>query len=159
MNCRWPACPCKSTGVYCSEKINKAKSKPRELKRTPIKKVSAKGKIKKIQKSMLVQTDMAFYLTEIWENRAHICFETNCIVPEPLIQNFHHVLEKGPYPQYRHKTWNILIVSWETHDKIHKNIDNTPRVKQITKELIKMKDDGLLETLDDSDIFNRIHNY
>jgi hypothetical protein len=155
--CRWPACSCKATGVYCSKKGKKAKE-PKPLKRTPIKKVSDKGKIKKIAKKELVQTDMAFYLQSVWDIRPHICQVTNTHIHDPRIQNFHHILEKAQFPEYRHKEWNILLVSWETHDKIHRNIDNVPKVKELQAKLMQMHDNGELATMDDIDILIKVFN-
>ncbi len=150
--CSFPRCTCKATGLYCAE--YKAKKQPKGLKRTPIAKISAKGKVKKKLKMALVQTDMAFYIEEIWLKRAHSCQITKEYMSEPLLQCFHHILEKEPYPEYRHKAWNILLVSWLTHDRIHRNISVIPVVEKLTKWLKKLhdtnkilEDDGVMELL------------
>lgn len=156
--CRWPACSCKATGVYCSKKGKKGAKEPKPLKRTPIKKVSEKGKIKRELKKDLVKTDMAFYLTEVWDVRPHQCLISKVPIHEPRIQNFHHILEKSIYPEYRHKQWNIALISWEIHDKIHRNIDFVPEMIVLQKKLQDMHDNGDLAKMSDIDILIKVFN-
>lgn len=159
-NCKWPRCSCKATGVYCAEKAKKtAKKAPKPLVRTRIKPRSEKGQIKAIAKKGLIQTDMVFYLTQIWEVRKHECYVTKEPLHEPKTYNFHHVLEKRPYPEYRHKEWNIILVSWLIHDKIHRNIDNVPKVKKLTEYLKNLHDSGELQKMKDIDIMIKINNF
>lgn len=119
----------------------------------PLRKVSEKGKLRKEDKKTLVVNDMVFYL-EIWQERKHVDFETGLPLPDkPLLQFFHHLLEKSPnnetdYSQYRHCKWNIVLVSWETHDKVHNNIDNCPKIKALTEQLRKLHDEGKLKPND-----------
>jgi hypothetical protein len=61
---------------------------------------------------------------------------------EPRTYYFHHVLEKESYPQYRHCTWNIVLVSWTTHDQVHGDIDKTPKIKALREELLKQIENG-----------------
>jgi hypothetical protein len=158
MECSWPRCSCKATGVQLCKTKKGTKKAPTPLKRTPIKKVSDKGKIKKLDKKALIQTDMLFYLTEIWEKQTPICFETGMIITEPKTFNFHHLLEKAKYPQYRHKRWNIVLVTWETHDQVHKNIDKTPLIKKRTEKLLKLHKDYDLLSLCDNDIESELNS-
>ena len=132
MHCSYPRCPCKATGIYCSSKPA-AKSKARKA----IPKRSEKGKIKALNKKHIIQNDMLMYL-EIWEERAHVCFETNDIIQKPLIQNFHHVLEKGSFPEYHNSKWNIVILHADVHSQVHSNIDKTPKVKELRERLINL---------------------
>lgn len=75
---------------------------------------------------------------EIWEEREHLDFETDKpIYGEPLTLYFHHILGKKKYPQFRYCKWNIVLVSWETHDKAERNLDLVPKIKQYKKELLK----------------------
>jgi len=112
------------------------------LTRTAIAKISTKGKAKKKIKSKLVLTDMAFYLDEIWAVRRHTCQLTDELIYSPLIQCFHHILEKADYPEYRHKAWNILLVSWMTHDRIHRMISVLPVAEQLTIWLKDLHDNN-----------------
>lgn len=140
--CRWPRCPCKSTGQYCE---NKPASGPKPKKAIPKRNVNrtTKADIKKA----LWPTDMAFYM-EIWEERPHVSFENNESILSPRTFTFHHVLEKDPYPEYRHCKWNIVLLTWEQHDQAHKNLDKLPKLKSYTEKLRRLHDAGLLKTKD-----------
>jgi hypothetical protein len=112
-------------------------SKKKLLKKSykPIKKISTKGVIAKEKKKEYTLKQWEFFL-EIWNERPHVCYETGKpIYGEPLSIYFHHCLEKNPYPQFALEKWNIVIVTGETHSQVHSNIDKTPKIKQLTKEL------------------------
>lgn len=106
----------------------------------PIRRISAKGRKNKEEKSKLTKEDHALYM-EIWNEREHVDFETDEIIPFPLSYNFHHVLPKkegpGGYPQYRHCKWNIVLVGWSTHDKAERNVDLVPKIKAYRDKLLK----------------------
>lgn len=138
-HCTYPRCACKATGIYCKSKPASGKKAPK-----PIAKQSVKGKQKAIEKKALVQNDMALYL-EIWEERPHIDFETGESILKPLIQNFHHVLEKAQFPQYRHSKWNIVLVKDETHNQVHSNIDKTPKIKALRAQLLELHQNNKLK--------------
>ena len=131
-------------------------AKPEKVKkRTPIPKRSEKGKEKILGKKTLVYTEMVFYM-EVWAERSHIC-ECGCnkpIVGKPTLQNFHHVLpkrdeDKGGYPQYRHKKWNIMLLLWDCHDAWERKHDTRPEITNYQKELLKHHDNGTTEQLGD----------
>lgn len=123
------------------------KQKPKS-KRTPIRKRSIK-QTKLLGERKLLQTkDWEFYL-EIWDERDHVCFETDMYLgDEPQTLFFHHVLEKGirRYKQYRHCKWNIILISWQVHDQVGMDIDRCPRIKAYHDKLIKQIEDGTLPT-------------
>lgn len=74
---------------------------------------------------------------EVWRNREHKCSETGeRLNGEPLSVYFHHVLEKEIWPQFQFEKWNIVLVSWQTHDQVHKDLDKCPKIKQY-RELLK----------------------
>lgn len=131
-SCKHPTC-----GDVC-RRIKK-KKKIYVLKRTPLQKISKK-RLRKINdaKKLTVKDKMLY--AEIWEEREHIDFETGLpIYGEARTLYFHHVLEKHLYPQFRYKKWNIIIISWETHDKVHRNIDLCPKINKLTNFLKKEK--------------------
>src|SRR5687767_12173219 len=75
---------------YC----RKHQSLRTDKKPTVLKKVGAKGQLKKELKKKLWPTDMAFYM-EVWAERDHSCY--NCgknLGPKPFTYNFDHILEK-----------------------------------------------------------------
>jgi hypothetical protein len=138
-NCTWPRCPCKGTGVKCSEKAN---AKPK--KRKGIAKQSEKGKQKAYDKKLLVQNDMAVYM-EIWEERPHVCFEIGVPILKPMLYNFHHVLEKENFPEYRHSKWNIIIVDDKPHTQYHTCPGKTPKIEALRAELLEQHRNNTLK--------------
>ena len=81
------------------------------------------------------EKDWALYL-EIWNKRPHIDFETcEPILGEPLTLYFHHVLLKSKYPQYRHKSWNIVLVNWNSHAQADQG--KAPKIEAYRKELLQ----------------------
>lgn len=112
----------------------------------PLKKVSEKGKVKKVLKKALVQTDMAFYF-EIWEKRPHVCFETGKqLGNRPAITMFHHVLPKQSYPQFRHCEWNIVILHPDVHNQVETDLRKCPKVYQLTQELKRKHNEKVVQT-------------
>lgn len=125
---------------WCRTDLKKPKNKTN---RKAIKKVSAKKAKQNREDAKVTKKDHIIY-REIWEERQHIDFETEEFIPgaEPLTLYFHHVLPKrakkdGGYPEFRHCKWNIILVSWETHQKAENNIDLVPKIKEYRDELLK----------------------
>ncbi len=123
----------------------------------PVRTVSNKRKSSLGERKFVIEKDRLFYAS-IWEERDHIDFETGKpIYGEPLSLYFHHVLEKAipSYKKYRHCTWNIVLISWQTHDQVGMDIDHVPRIKAYRDWLIKhikQIDSGKL--IPDTPIFN-----
>lgn len=111
------------------------KRTPFTAKRTPLKKVSAKGRIKREEKKELLKEDFEFY-KRIWNTRVHVCYESGSYLGEELnICCFHHVLPKKKYPQYRHEDCNIVLLLPSIHNQVEMNINRCPKVKALTEEL------------------------
>jgi 5-methylcytosine-specific restriction endonuclease McrA len=101
----------------------------------PIKKISDKGRVKKEEKRLLVQDDFKFY-QDIWNNTdERYCYECGKGLPEPLSCNFHHILPKQSYPQFRHDSRNIAILCCPCHNQVETNIDKCPRTKELTQQV------------------------
>lgn len=142
--CTYPACQCRATGVYCD-------NKPVKKQPQPIAKQSEKQKKKAADLAIVSRADISFYYT-VWMERPRVDFETG----EPIYERYnslfmHHILQKkqtvhahSDYSIYRHCKWNIVIISWQTHDKVHMNIENCPKIKAYTLKLVKMHDEGKL---------------
>lgn len=131
-------------GGYCivHQFLRKDKKKNKPQNRTPIPKTSKRQRVRLGERKKLFEKDKEFY-SEIWDERPHVCFETGVYLgEEPLTLYFHHVLEKGieRFSKYRHKKWNIVLLSWEAHDQVRSNIDLTPKVKAYTQKLLKKYD-------------------
>lgn len=121
--------------------------KPPSLKKTPIRKKSEKQRSRLGEQKLLQEADWRFYL-EIWDERDHICFETDQYLGnEPQTLFFHHVLEKGirRYKKYRHCKWNIVLISWQVHDQVGMDIDRCPRIKAYHDKLLKQIEDGTID--------------
>lgn len=71
---------------------------------------------------------------EIWNNRGHYCQETGkWLGKEPKWTMFHHLLWKSSHPKYQYEDWNIVLLDPDIHEKAHKDLDSTPKVKQLTE--------------------------
>jgi hypothetical protein len=117
--------------------LNNKKQKP--LNRTPVKKISKKKQKGLGELKLQTEKDRAFYL-EIWEEREHVCFESGePLGNEPLTLFFHHVLEKGirRYKKYRYCKWNIVLITWRTHDQVGMDIDRCPKIKEYREHILK----------------------
>lgn len=128
-------------GGFCTNhQYLRTDKKPKPLKRTPIKKTSAKRATVLGERKAATLKDREFFL-EIWNEREHVDFETcEPIYGEPLTLYFHHVLAKRPgeYPQYRYEKWNIIIVSWNTHTLAEGNQwKKIPKIAAYRDELLK----------------------
>lgn len=84
---------------------------------------------------------------EVWDEREdemgnNTCYESGTYL-EPnkyrsLSTCYHHVLEKGKYPQYRLTKSNIVILHPDVHTRLHQSIDNAPRVKKLREKLLSL---------------------
>ena len=132
-------------GGFCrNHQYLRTDKKTPNLKRTPIRKVSKKKTKSLGEKRLQTEQDWLFYL-EIWNERPHVCFETDQpLGDEPLTVFFHHVLEKGlrRYAKYRHCKWNIVLITWQVHDQVGMDIDKCPKIKAYREQLLKQIEDG-----------------
>lgn len=119
--------PFKMICIKCGNKSDSSlcwKCKPKKpLKKTTLKKVSEKGKIKKEAKKEQFKDDVAFY-DYIWHHRLHICEECEyegkkSWLNEATINNFHHLLFKSKYPEFRYEPKNIVILCQDHHNSVH----------------------------------------
>jgi len=128
-------------GFYANEKATDkiiASTKPKEKK--PIAKQSAKAKDKVKEDKALSALDDIFY-EEVWQASPHIC---QCGCKAKLGStwnriNFHHLLEKNPYPALRHVHENIMLLAADCHKAINDGgLDKRPEVKRRTVEAEKL---------------------
>lgn len=138
-------------GGYCrNHQWYRKDKKPKKLiSRTPIRKQSKKQRSRLGEQKVLQEADWRFYL-EIWDERDHVCFETDQYLgSEPQTVFFHHVLEKGirRYKKYRHCKWNIVLISWQVHDQVGMDIDRCPRIKAYRDKLLKAIEDGSINKM------------
>jgi hypothetical protein len=107
------------------------------MKRTPLKKKSRKANKNTKEKQERTEELIGLY-KEIWREREHKDFETGLLLlGEPRTYNFHHVLPKSQFPQYAKERWNIVLVSWHTHDQVEMDMDKCPKIKALYERLLK----------------------
>lgn len=120
------------------------------LKRSPIKKVSEKQRVKnqeKAEKSRILHE----WFIQIWKEREGFdkngrgyvtCFETGMKLYSDTYMNnsccYHHLILKSKRPDLAFEPENLVIVTPEAHSQTHTDIDKTPKIKEITK-IIKEK--------------------
>lgn len=109
------------------------------MKRTPLKRKRINNKNKEKDKEDLVQrTLMIEMFAEIWQERPHRCFETgDHLGYEAKTLFFHHVLPCFKFPQYTLSKWNIVLVSWNTHNQAEIFPEKCPKIHQLYLELLE----------------------
>lgn len=110
------------------------------LKRTPLRKISKKQKVRIEEGKEEGKKDREMY-AEIWKEKEHICYESgDKLGGEALTIYFHHVLPKedNKFPQYRHMKWNIILLSPRIHNMIETfGMSRTPKVHKLYLELLE----------------------
>lgn len=103
--------------------------------RKAIKKISKKQKEVRVLKQKILEQDLLFYAS-VWDNRPynHFCYECGAGIAEPHNYNFHHILAKAVYPQFRYTEENIVILCLGCHSKVETMIDKCPKVKHLTEK-------------------------
>ena len=138
-------CGCKREGFIWSQGMLKECF----LRLNPPKKItykSAKQKIKDVEKRERTKQLHQWFLElfdksclEDENGKYVVCFESGKKLYEKYYKYntsiYHHILEKSKYLEYEFEEWNILFLSPEIHDQVHKNIDKTPKVKEKTNEI------------------------
>jgi 5-methylcytosine-specific restriction endonuclease McrA len=86
------------------------------MKRTKLKKVSDKQKIK-IKSNVEETKKMWEFFYRIWENSAHNCESCGASLgPLPATYMFDHLLEKSKYPEFKFEKNNIFLCCLECHN-------------------------------------------
>ncbi len=133
------------------------KKKPYKLKKSPLRKISERGLIKKEEKKEQAIKRRQMFL-EIWHERevsmegeGYVsCFETGVKLSRRIFMEntccYHHILEKqdNKFPQYDLCKWNIVILHPDVHSQVHTNIEKTPKVNAKTEELFEKHLNGEL---------------
>jgi hypothetical protein len=95
---------------------------------------------------------------EIWDEQESpdgecVCYETGQHLPGYLFRGnsacYHHVLEKGTYPEYKLVKKNIVIIHPDIHQSVHQSIEKTPKIKKYKEYLLTLHKKG--ELLDGND--------
>lgn len=111
-----------------------------------IKKVSEKQAFKITLKKKQLTEDWEFYM-RVWNgsfgrdpSTGYTLSEPKCLVcgtklGVPTSLNFHHILEKRNYPEYRYDENNIAIVCADCHSSYESNPDNIPKLVELREYL------------------------
>lgn len=78
---------------------------------------------------------MWVFFLAIWSTRSHYCQETGkWLGKEAKWTMFHHLIWKSTYPEYKYDDWNIVLLDPDIHEQAHRDIDTTPKVKELTEQ-------------------------
>lgn len=117
------------------------------MKKSPLKKISdrrrQKQNVDKRDSEIMKNFFMAHWQSLRSEQRK--CFESGEKIYDPRMYTFHHVLPKEIFPQYQYSTWNIVLLTWQKHDQVRKDIDLLPKVKALYEELLQKHQNGELK--------------
>lgn len=84
------------------------------------------------------EEQVAFFL-QIWNKRPHRSEINNeYLGKEPLTIFFHHILPKEKYPEAWLDEENIILLTWEQHDNVERDMYRYPEINN-RRELLKLK--------------------
>jgi 5-methylcytosine-specific restriction endonuclease McrA len=114
-------------GLEHIRNLKEKASLPKEKKYYTIRKVSEK-RAKKIEEGKEILKMDEEMRVMIWANSAHVCQSCGSHLGNKFKNwNFHHLLPKAKYPQFRHEPANIMLLCLECHSRAeHTNKDLIP---------------------------------
>lgn len=112
-----------------------APKKPLKKSFKPINKITEKQKEKNVIKKGLTIQQFEMFREIYKEHPTKRCYECNCKVDGASSVQFHHILFKSAYPQYRLEKWNIVLLCETHHNQVHTDVTKTPKVNALTKEI------------------------
>jgi len=112
-----------------------APKKPLKKSFKPINKITEKQKEKNVIKKELTIQQFEMFREIYKEHPTKRCYECNCKVDGASSVQFHHILFKSAYPQYRLEKWNIVLLCETHHNQVHTDVTKTPKVNALTKEI------------------------
>lgn len=123
--------PCWSKGLCKSH----SPKKPLKKSFKPINKITERQKEKNVIKKELTTQQFEMFREIYKEHPTKRCYECNCKVDGASSVQFHHILFKSAYPQYRLEKWNIVLLCETHHNQVHTDVTKTPKVNALTKEI------------------------
>lgn len=120
----------------------------------PLRKYSAKGLIKKKEKTEKTKLMHQFFL-ELWDERELFngeifyckCEETGKMLTRQFYRGnsccYSHILAKSTYPELAFMKENIMIVCPDAHAQYEANPEKTPKQLQRKKELLELLKNGV----------------
>jgi len=100
-----------------------------------INKITERQKEKNVIKKELTIQQFEMFREIYKEHPTKRCYECNCKVDGASSVQFHHILFKSAYPQYRLEKWNIVLLCETHHNQVHTDVTKTPKVNALTKEI------------------------
>lgn len=84
-------------------------------------------------------SDQVKLFLQIWKKRPHKSeISGESLGEEPLTIFFHHILPKEKYPEACFDEDNIIILSWQEHDTVERDMYRYPEINK-RRELLKIK--------------------
>ena len=115
----------------------------RHYPKTPIKKLTEKGLVKKEEKKKKTKELHKWFL-ELWDKRADKngnveCFESGTLLSHTIFKHnsccYSHYFPKSKYPQYALEEWNTEIVHPNEHAQWEANPEKCPKMYRKYKKL------------------------
>lgn len=98
----------------------------------------SKGSVRKSTDKRNFSDQIEFFL-QIWKKRPHKSeISGESLGEEPLTIFFHHILPKEKYPEACFDEDNIIILSWQEHDTVERDMYRYPEINK-RRELLKIK--------------------
>lgn len=129
-------CGANSEGEYCfRHKPRKPLTTTKTLGNSTIK---LKNRANGGKNQQAFDEQVAFFL-QIWKKRLHKSeISGEALGSEPLTIFFHHILPKEKYPEACFDEDNIVILSWQEHDTVERDMYRYPEINK-RRELLKIK--------------------
>jgi hypothetical protein len=84
-------------------------------------------------------SDQVAFFLQIWKKKPHKSeISGEALGSEPLTIFFHHILPKEKYPEAWLDEENIILLTWEEHDNVERDIYKYPEINK-RRELLKAK--------------------
>ena len=121
---------CKTCGKNCEGEYC-FQHKPRKKLQASVKK----------QEEVQKTTEMQEFFLQIWKKRPHKSeVSGESLGSEALSIFFHHVLPKEKYPKTRFDEENIILLTWEEHDQVERDVTRYEEVNKRREQLKKKYD-------------------
>jgi hypothetical protein len=121
---------CKTCGKNCEGEYC-FQHKPRKKLQASVKK----------QEEVQKTTEMQEFFLQIWKKKPHKSeVSGESLGSEALSIFFHHVLPKEKYSQARFDEENIILLTWEEHDQVERDVTRYEEVNKRREQLKKKYD-------------------
>lgn len=81
------------------------------------------------------------FFLQIWKKRLHLSEISGLpLVGEALSTYFHHILPKSKYPEACLDEENIILLTWEEHDQVERDVTRYEEVNKRREQLKKKYD-------------------